>query len=179
MENDQIMTKNGTLCFGERKVALSGTIEEKIEQLDRMPFDEFKIAVDAVINASPSCFDDALLNAAVDFFAQGTQIEYCYLLYRMSETEIKRAVERGVDGNAIFDLFNECIYTERKMYELLFKPEVFTEKGIRWMELNVRYNDILYRFLQDGAKNLKMTLDAAKLRPDMANVIKVWLGALG
>ena len=64
------------------------------------------------------------------------------------------------------------------MYELLYKPEVFTEKGIRWMGTEVRYNDILYRFISSGAKDLKMTLEAAKLRPDMANVIKTWLGAL-
>ena len=82
-------------------------------------------------------------------------------------------------ASMFFELFNECICTERRMYELLYKPFVFTEQGLRWMEAELRYNDILYRFIASGAKDLKLTLEAAKIRPDMANVIKVWLGALG
>ncbi len=179
MEKNSIWTENGTICFGERKITLTGSNEDIIKQLDEMPFDDFKIAITGIIQETASCFEDALLNSAIEYFATASQIEYCYLLYKMSETEIKRAVERGADGKAIFELFNECICTERKMYELLYKPEVFGEKMILWMPTDVRYNDILYRFIAGGAKDLKLCLEAAKLRPDMANVIKVWLGALG
>ena len=178
MENEGLKIGHGTISFGEKKIVLTGTVEEKLEQLNNLPFDDFQVAVNALISNSPACFEDELLNAAVDYFASGTQIEYCFLLYRMSEEEIKRAVDRGVDGKAIFELFNECICTERQLYERLYKPEVFTEKGLRWMPVEVRYNDILYRFIAGGAKDLKSVLEAAKLRPDMSNVIKVWLGAL-
>ncbi len=178
MENNGIKIENGVLSFGEKKIELQGSVDEKLKQLDQMPFDDFKVTVNGLIQKASSCFEDEFLNAAIEYFFSASQIEYCYLLYKMSEEEIKRAVERGANGAAIFEIFNECICTERKMYELLYKPEVFTEKGIRWMGTEVRYNDILYRFISTGAKDLKMTLEAAKLRPDMANVIKTWLGAL-
>ncbi len=179
MEKESIWNDNGNICFGERKINLSGSPEEILKQLEEMSFDEFKIAVSGLIQETSSCFEDPVLNSAIEYFEKKDQIEYCFLLYKMSEAEIKRAVEKGANGKAIFELFNECICTERKMYELLYKPFVFTEKGLRWMDEELRYNDILYRFIAAGAKDLKSTLDAAKLRPDMANVIKVWLGALG
>ncbi len=179
MEKESIWNDNGNICFGERKITLSGSPEEILKQLEEMSFDEFKIAVSGLIQEASSCFEDPVLNSAIEYFEKKDQIEYCFLLYKMSETEIKRAVEKGTNGKAIFELFNECICTERKMYELLYKPFVFTEKGLRWMDAELRYNDILYRFIAGGTKDLKLTLEAAKLRPDMANVIKVWLGALG
>ncbi len=176
--NDTIKIGNGTITFGEKRVTVTGTTEEKLQQLDDLGFEEFCIAVNRLIKETSACFDDEFLNAAVDYFSQNNQIEYCFLLYRMVEEEIKRAVERGTTGEAISELFVECICTERKMYESIYKPEVFTEKGFKWVSSEVRYNDILYRFVSGGGKELKLCLEAAKIRPDMANVIKIWLGAL-
>ena len=178
MDNNGIKIEDGVISYGKKIIELTGTVDEMIRQLDEMPFEDFQTAVDEVIEKSPACFDDELLNHAIDYFSVKNPIEYCFLLYRMSEEEIKRAVERGVGGEAIFELFNECICTERRMYEMLYKPEVFTEKGIRWMSPRVRYNDILFRFINGSNRDIKVTLEAAKICPDMAKVIKVWLGAL-
>ncbi len=178
MDNGEIKVEDGLLFFGKTNYELVGTIEEKIKQLDEMSFDDFKLTINALISTTPSCFEDEFLNSAVDYFAAKSQIEYCFLLYRMSEEEIKRAVDKGATGEAIFELFNECICTERRMYELLYKPFVFTEEGIRWMSSEIKYNKYLYEFISGGCKDIKVTLEAAKIRPDMAKVIKVWLGAL-
>jgi hypothetical protein len=96
----------------------------------------------------------------------------------MAEEEIKRAVERGAEGAAFAELFIECICTERKMHELLYRPEMFTVEGINRMPSRVRYNDRLFRFVNGGGRDLKLCLEAAKIRPEMANVIKKWVGAL-
>ncbi len=178
MQNTELKIEDGTIKYGEKKIELNGSIEEKIQQLDNMPFEDFKLAINLIIKETPNCFEHPLLNSAIDYFAKGTQIEYCYILYRMSEEEIKKAVDRGVKGEAFFDLYSECINTERKMYELLYKPEVFTEKGLKWMSDELKYNDIMFRFISGGALDYKLPIEAAKIRPDMANVIKVWIGAL-
>jgi hypothetical protein len=178
MDTNGLKMRHGTISFGERKIVLEGSVDEKLAQLEAMPFDDFKTAISGVIADSKACFDDEVLNAAVEYFSQRNQIEYCFILYRMTEEEIRRAVENGAKAEVFFDLFVQCICTERKMYELLYKHEVFTEEGLNWVENEVRYNDILYRFVSDGGKDLKLCLEAAKIRPEMANVIKVWLGAL-
>ncbi len=153
-------------------------IDELLKELNEVSFDDFKVIINNMTEQSESCFEDEKLNSVLAFFEKEQQILYSYVLYKMVETEIKRAVERGASGNSIAELYIECIQTERKMFEMLFKPEVFTPQGLNWVEPEVRYNDILYRFISGGGKDLKLCLEAAKIRPDMANVIKVWLGAL-
>ena len=178
MDSNGLKIGHGTISFGSRKIILEGSLEEKIAKLEAMPFEDFKTAINSVIAESKACFDDEVLNSALEHFSQNGQIKYCFILYRMTEEEIKRAVKNGAKAEAFFDLFVQCICTERKMYELLYKPEVFSKEGLNWVESEVRYNDILYRFVSDGGKDLKLCLEAAKIRPDMANVIKIWLGAL-
>ncbi len=177
MSDNGVRMGHGTISFGEKKVVLQGTTEEKLKQLEEMPFDDFKTAVNDLIKGSEACFDDVMLNAVIDEFVSKDQIEYCYTLYRMAEEEIKRAVSRGVDGKAFSDLFTECILTERKMYELLYRKEMFTESGLKRVPAEVRYNDLLFRFVKGGGREFRLCLEAAKVRPEMANVIKTWLGA--
>ncbi|MCR5021374.1 glycosyltransferase [Ruminococcus sp.] len=178
MNDNTLKMGYGTIKFGEKVVSLEGTTEEKLKKLDELGFDEFEVAINNLIKQVSSCFEDDFLNAAIDYFEKKSPIEYSYILYKMSEEEIKRAVEKGCNGAAIYELYIQSICTERKMYEMLYKPEVFTERGLNWVSSEVRYNDLLYRFITSEKPDLKLCLEAAKIRPDMANVIKVWIGSL-
>lgn len=152
-------------------------MNEKIMELNNLPLDEFIVEVKRLVKESPSCFEDVLLNAALEFFEGGTGIEYSFLLFSMAEEEIRRAVEKGANGEAVSELLEECVLTERRFYELLYKPESFSEKAIKWLPGECRYNDILVRFLAGGKKQLGLVLEAAKMRPDMAKALKCWIGA--
>lgn len=152
-------------------------MRDRIEELNKLPLDEFTGEIQRLIGESTSCFEDSLLSEALEFFAQGTGIEYNYMLFAMAESEIKKAVANGAQKAQISELLEECICAERRFYELLYKPEAFEEKAIKWLPGECQYNDILVRFLVGGKKQVRMILDAARLRPDMAQVLKCWIGA--
>ncbi len=168
----------GYVIHTKSKALPEGTIEEKLECMKKLNFEELKDCIKDIMKNTPSCFEDEFLNAALDSFSKSDNIGYCCLLYMMAEEEIKRSVKNGADGKAISELFEECILTERRMYEQIYRPECLTEKGVAWLPSDVRYNAMLYGFLNGGKKDLKVLLEAAKLRNDMALVIKTWLGAL-
>lgn len=152
-------------------------IENELEKLNNLSLDEFVAEVNRLVEITQNCFEDALLSNALDFFSHGTGIEYYYLVYAMAEAEIKRAVKRGVQGGAISELLEECIMSERRFYELLYKPESFDDKLIKWLPDECQYNNILVKYITEGKSNLQLILQAAKLRPDMAQVFKCWIGA--
>ncbi len=149
--------------------------ELTIELLKEAPLSEFLAKTREYISAVPSCFEDPFLNEALVYFEENEPLEYLALLYEMSEEEIRRAVKNGADGNAIAEIFVDCIVTERRFYESLYKDECFSEKGIQWLPKEAQYNDFLYRFVMDGGSDKQLLLSAAKLRPDMAGVISAWL----
>ncbi len=146
-----------------------------IEELYKANLADFLAKTREYISTVPSCFEDPFLNEALVFFEENEPVEYLALLYEMSEEEIKRAVKNGADGEAIAEIFVDCIVTERRFYESLYKDESFSEKSINWLPKEAQYNDYLYRFVMDGGQDRKLLLEAAKLRPDMANVISAWL----
>lgn len=152
-------------------------MEEKIRQWDGLPLDEFTEEIKKVISETPNCFEDELLSLALEYFSQGTGIEYNFMLYAMAEEELRRAAKNGLINAGLADLLEECVMAERRFYEMLYKPESFEPEAIKWLPGECQYNDILFRFICDGKKNPRMIIDAAKMRPDMAQVFKCWMGA--
>ncbi len=149
--------------------------ELTLEELNKVNLSDFLAKTREYISGVPACFEDPFLNEALAFFEGKEPVEYMALLYEMSEEEIKRAVKNGAKGEAIAEIFVDCIVTERRFYESLYKEESFSEKAIRWLPKEAQYNDYLYRFVMDGGMDKQLLLEAAKLRPDMANVISAWL----
>ena len=149
-----------------------------VEELNKLNLSDFLGRTREYISSVPACFEDDFLNEALVFFEKNEPVEYLALLYEMSEEEIKKAVRNGADGKAIAEIFVDCIVTERRFYESLYRDECFCENGIGWLPVEAQYNDFLYRFVMDGGSDKSLLLSAAKLRPDMANVISAWVTAL-
>lgn len=113
----------------------------------------------------------------LDQLSKEAPIKYIALLFVMAETELKRVAESKKNVR-VSELMEDYIRTERMFYESLFKPECFTRLGIKWLSPECQSNDLLVRFLNGGKSQPKLLIEAAKLRPDLAQVIKVWLGEL-
>lgn len=152
-------------------------MNEKILEWDRMILDDFVAEIKRVVSETPDCFENPLLGEALEYFSQGTGVEYNFMLYAMSEEELRRAVPKGLINASCAELLEECVMAERRFYEFLYKPESFEAEAIKWLPGECRYNDILYRFIVGGKKETRMIIEAAKMRPDMAQVFKCWMGA--
>lgn len=140
-------------------------------------FDEFKAYMLSKINETMHPFGNEKLIKAADFLCNTAEIKYLFTVSKMAEKELKDSVtENLVMQNT--ELFKEYVVTERKMWEELMRPTAFDTETIKWADDEMIYNDILYRFVTGGEKNFKSLLSAAKIRPDMANVIKAWLNIL-
>ncbi len=150
---------------------------ELAEKLNTLPLDEFTTEIFRMISESQSCFEDEALSETLEYFSRGTGVEYNFMLYAMSEAEIKKAVKNGAQGAVISELLEECVIAERKFYELLYKPESFEGDRIKWLPGECQYNDILVQFILSGKQKKYLLVEAAKLRPDMAQVLKCWTGA--
>ncbi len=145
--------------------------------MDKDNFDEFKIYMFSEINKTLHPFGDKELLTKADSLYNTDEIKYLFMVSKMAEKELKDMVsENSAMQNT--GLFKEYVLTERKMWEKLMRPEAFDPEIIKWADDEMIYNDILYRFVMGGEKELKSLLSAAKMRPDMANVIKVWLNIL-
>ncbi len=155
-------------------------IDARITYFDSLPLDRFtetirRLAKSAVTTGA---FGDPFLSALLTAYEPTNGVEYFCLLFLMAESEIRRAAENGADGKAIDGLMTEYINAERQFYELLYLPTSFDIKTIQWLPQECRYNDILYRFVKNGKKDLQMVLEAAKLRPDMAKALSAWIGGM-
>ncbi len=163
-------------CFTEPEEEPAGLdTEARIQYFDSLPIDRFIQAVKALARESENCFEDEFLCALLEAYSTNEGVEYNYLLYTMAEHEIKRAAKNGVSGASLSGIIEEYIFAERHFYELLYTPEALSGKLINWLPVECKYNDLLYRFVSLGKKNLKMVLEAAKLRPDMAKAFSAYL----
>lgn len=96
-------------------------------------------------------------------------------LYRQAEQQLWNTF---YEGQAIDERMMYAVVAGREYFEFIYKPECFGEEVISWLPAEVQYNDILYRFLAGGKRDLRSLLGAAKLRPEMAQIIKAWIGEL-
>ena len=96
-------------------------------------------------------------------------------LYRQAEQALWNTFYAG---QAIDERMMYAVVAGREYFETIYKPECFTEEAMTWLPEEVRYNDILYRFLAGGKKDLRSLLTAAKLRPEMVQIIKQWINEL-
>ncbi len=157
-------------------------LDARINYVDSLPLDRFmkivKEYIDKANAAGTGAFGDPFLSALLTAYEPTNGVEYFCLLFLMAESEIRRAAETQADGKALDGLMTEYINAERQFYELLYLPTSFDIKTIQWLPRECRYNDILYRFVKNGKKDLQMVLEAAKLRPDMAKAISAWIGGM-
>ena len=153
----------------------SADVDSRIMYYDSLPIDRFMEKIRALAEASENCFEDPFLSALLEAYAESNGVEYNALLFVMAETEIKRAANNGAGGAALSGIIEEYIAAERNFYELLYLPTALSNKEIAWLPGECKYNDLLYRFVTGGKKNLKMVLEAAKLRPDMAKALSAYL----
>lgn len=158
----------------------SARAEDSQEWLS-LPLEEFMQEVRVLLSEEGLLGDGAFWKDALDRLERDSIVKYTYLLYRMAEAELQQMAASGSISAAqgmVGEMMESCTRTGRAFYEALYRPECFSERGIRWMPLDCRYNDILVRFLDGGRKELKKLLEAAKLRPEMVAVIKAWLAEL-
>lgn len=97
-------------------------------------------------------------------------------LYRQAEQQLWNAfyAGQGIDERMMY-----AIVAGREYFESIYMAEDIAGESISYMPMEVQYNDILYRFLAGGKKNLQSLLAAARLRPEMAQIIKAWTKELG
>lgn len=95
--------------------------------------------------------------------------------YRHAGQEVRTAF---LSGKPVSELMEQYILMGRQYFEVIYRPERFAEGSVSWLPAEVQYNDILYRFLLGGKKELRILLDAARLCPETAQLIKAWLGEL-
>lgn len=138
--------------------------------------EDFKASMDALIESTEHCFDAPELLNLLSYFENAAPVRYLYLLYKMSETELIRAAELGLDGTLVSNLLVESVSAGRKMYEMIYTPESLSEKGIVWLSDECRFNAILSSFIHGPQTDFNPLLDAARIRPVMARPIKVWIG---
>ncbi len=150
-------------------------LDSRIMYFDSLPLDGFMEKIRALADASENCFEDPFLSALLEAYAESNGVEYNALLFVMAETEIKRAANNGAGGAALSGIIEEYVRAERNFYEMLYLPTALSNKEIAWLPGECKYNDLLYRFVSLGKKNLKMVLEAAKLRPDMAKALSAYL----
>ncbi len=150
-------------------------VDSRIMYFDSLPLERFTEKIRELADASENCFEDPFLSALLEAYAESNGVEYNALLFVMAETEIKRAANNGAGGAALSGIIEEYIAAERNFYELLYLPTALSNKEIAWLPGECKYNDLLYRFVTGGKKNLKMVLEAAKLRPDMAKALSAYL----
>lgn len=161
----------------DKQIGLVGTTAEKIDLLSRMPFEEFMEAIDNELAKTTNRFESEFFGRVLEYFEKESVVLYSYVLYRMTEEEIMAAVANGAGGKAIDELMSECVLTERRMYEALYRPEMLDGQHFNLLDERVKYNDVLTRFVRGGKKDFRLLLEAGKLRPSMALVMKAWLGA--
>ncbi len=154
-----------------------GNEADRLQLLQRLPFEAFMKYVSKLTTASLQCFEDPFFERALTFFEERDQIKYLAILYKLSETELKRAVSRGITGSVISSLMKESVLAARKMYELIYTPESLSQRGIIWLSHECRFNAVVSGFLKSGERDFALLLEAAKIRPEMAQVIKSWLAA--
>lgn len=168
MENTiQITEESIQKCFG----LLSLPLEEFMQRTEELLAEEYSL--------NEGTFWQDILNS----LEKESIVKYMFALYRMAETELLQTVSINMSSDSrkcymISEMIESCVRTGRVFYEALYRPECFSEKGIQWMPVDCRYNDILVRFLDGGKRELSMLLDAAKLRPEQVPVIKAWLAEL-
>lgn len=144
----------------------------------QMPLDEFMPYVREAFLSQSELAGRLLTEEVLNCLMTEAPVKYTGLLSVMAEEELKRAAADGRGGAEFAGLLEDYIRTERMYFEGLFREECFTERGMKWMSAECRCNDILLGFLNGGKKELKLVLEAAKLRPDLAQVLKQWLGEL-
>lgn len=104
-------------------------------------------------------------------------VKYYYLLSDIALAELCAAVRQNPLA-PVGQWIEEEVGIRRSVFETLFREECFSSEGIKWMSLECQCNDVLYRFIQEGKKELKLLLEAAKMRADIAPVMKAWLSEL-
>lgn len=152
-----------------------GDEADRLRLLQELPITEFMQHVTRLTTASIQCFEDPFFERVLTYFEERDPIKFLGTLYKMSETELKKAVSRGITGPVIPSLIKESAGAARKMYELIYTPESLSQKGIIWLSDECRFNALITGFLKGGEKDFKVLLEAAKIRPDMAPVIKSWI----
>lgn len=106
---------------------------------------------------------------------QKTLTEELLEKYRQAEQNLQNAF---LSGQPV-DYWMELAAVEGRTYfEQIYKPESFRVETIGWLPAEVQYNDILCHFILDGKKDFRGLIEAAKLRPEMAQIIKMWLNEL-
>lgn len=142
-----------------------------------LPLEDFMQRAQELLSSEEELRKEAIWQTALDLVERKSRVKYLYLLYQMAESEIFFAVKERVSF-CVGEVMETCISTGRAFYEALYQPECFTQEGMEWLPEDCRYNDILFRFLEGGQRELPLLLAAAKLRPDRVPVIKAWLQEL-
>ena len=142
------------------------------------PLEEFINKLNALLEDEKVLEQEEFWQQILDALEQEDQVKYTYLLYTMVGKQIQRAVKSGIEFD-IDEMMDFYVRTGRAFYETLFRPECFEKEKIKWMPLEAQYNDILFRFLDGKKKDLSLLLEAAKLRPNQAMLMKAWLSEIG
>ncbi|MGN0506379.1 MAG: glycosyltransferase [Lachnospiraceae bacterium] len=150
-------------------------VQEQEETLESLPLEEFKLKIAVMYSCQDMLQNKISWNETLDRLKQTSPVKYSYLLYCLAAAELQKAVNSGAQVGELMEYY---VLTGRTYYEALYRPECFAKDVISWLPEEVRYNDILYRFITGGKREMRTLLDAAKLRPEMAQVIKKWVGEL-
>ncbi len=146
------------------------------------PFERFADCISSIsenaCSVGKGAFEDPFLTKVL-IDNEKEQGVVCYgVLYLMSEAEIKHAVKFGAAGDAISGLVNEYINAGAELCKKLVNPASTSWHPEGWLVTEYKYTGLLFRFINEGKKDLQMVLEAAKLRPDMAKSLSVWIGGM-
>lgn len=167
----------------ENTVQNTGKSTQECLNLLSLPLEEFMQRAGELL-AEESLWKE-IWQDVLDCLQKEDIIKYMFLLYHMAEMQLLQIVKMNTnpahsihDSYGVSEMMESCVRTGRAFYEALYRPECFSERGMVWMPVDCQYNDILICFLNGGKKELSMLLKAAKLKPVMTPVIKVWLAEL-
>ncbi len=146
-----------------------------LADLEVLPLDAFIFEISKIIKSTSNVFEDKFLCDILSYYESLNVPEYDYIIFAMTEEELKRLVSKGVESKIIDVFMIEYINSEHRFYQALYLPSSFKENTIDWLPEECKYNDLLYRFISANKKELSLLIAAAKLRPDMAKVIKYWM----
>ena len=143
--------------------------------IEELPLEEFQVKIALKYTLQNMQQAKVQWEELLNTLEQTQPVKYSYLLCFLAEKELQKI---AAGAGAIGEWMEQYILTERQYYERLYRPECLQGEAVKWLSAEVQSNGILYRFLLGGKKELRLLIEAAKLRPAMAQLIKRWLGEL-